>query len=436
MKAPLRICIDCTDTYRRGTRTGIQRVVRNLVSHGKQVDPHCRPVIYGGAASTSQRWYAVEWDPAGAKSAGRWPPRLAPGTEPGPAAALKRLTLLMARALRAAARPLRVGELSLDWMRRRRLDASYRAVDWTPGDILLLPDVMWGYQSMPDYTSLRARGVRIILCVHDLIPIAFPRFVHPMSERWFRRWLDATVPNVDGIVTVSRTVRDAVRTYVAERFPGSSLDASRIESFPMGVALDEIAAGGEVREELREAAYSYLAVSTLEPRKNHGLLLDAFERVWQTHPDARLCIVGQAGWLVEDLVARIRRHPKLGRQLLWFDDLTDTELTWIYSHAKALVFPSLAEGYGLPIAEALLHGLPVLASDTPIHREVAGEFAVYFDPADSGSLAGLIEAWEDGRPVRPARDAAEYRATTWTESVTALLATCREIPARPTAEAK
>lgn len=430
------VWIDCTDTYRRCTQTGIQRVVRNLVSHGTRIDPACRAVIFGGAASRSQQWYAVDWDPAASESVGSRIPRLAPRKDAGLAAAFKCSALWMARALRAAVKPLKVGELALDWIRRRRLDASYNAVDWTPGDILLLPDVMWTYQTMPSYAALRARGVRIILCLHDLIPIEFPQFVHPMSSRWFQQWLDATTPHVDGIVTVSRTVRDTVRKNVAERFPQSRLDPGRIESFPMGVALDECRSNGEVRQAVRAAAGAYLTVSTLEPRKNHLLLLDAFERVWQRFPEARLCIVGQEGWLVEDLVERIRRHPKLGRQLLWFEDLTDTELAWIYEHAKALVFPSLAEGYGLPIAESLLHGLPVLASDTPIHREVAGDFAVYFDPADSGSLAGLIEAREDGTPLRPAKDPADYRATTWEESVTGLLAQCRDIARRASLEAR
>lgn len=432
-----RVWIDCTDTYRRGTRTGIQRVVRNLVSHGQEVDPGCRPAIFGGATTTSQLWYAVDWDPR--DQARRGPgqeTRFAPRRAPGLGGQVKPLAFGIARAIRAALKPLRIGELAIDWVRRRRLDSSYRLIAFQPGDILLLPDAMWDYQTMPDYAALRKQGVRIVLLVHDLIPLEFPQFVHPMSARGFQRWLDATVPHVDGIVTVSQTVRDAVRSYIDRRFGDDGLATSRIESLAMGVKLDESVAGGDVRQVVRTAEGAYLTVSTLEPRKNHALVLDAFERVWQRFPKTRLCIVGQEGWLVDDLVARIRTHPKLGRELLWFEDLTDTELAWLYRHGKALVFPSLAEGYGLPIAEALLNGLTVLASDTPIHREVAGEFAVYFDSVDSGSLAGLIEAWEDGRPVSPAQDTAEYRPTTWTESVAGLLATCREIAARPTAEAK
>lgn len=430
-----RIWIDCTDTYRRGTRTGIQRVVRNLVSHGQEVDPGCRPVIFGGATTTSQRWYAVDWDPR--DQARRRPgreTRFAPQQAQGLGGRLKRLALGMAQAARAALKPLWIGEIAIDWLRQWRLDRLYRRIDFQPGDILLLPDAMWNYRTMPDYESLRKQGVKIILLVYDLIPIDFPRFVHPMSARWFRQWLDATVPQVDGIVAISRTVRDSVRKYVADRFHDNAVDPSAVESFAMGVELDESAVGRDVRQAVRAAEGGYLFVSTLEPRKNHRLLLDAFERVWQRFSDARLCIAGQEGWLVADLVERIRSHPRLGRQLWWFDDLTDTELIWIYGHAKALVFPSLAEGYGLPIAEALLHGLPVLASDTPIHREVAGEFAVYFDPEDSSSLAGIIEAWESGAPVLPPYAPAAYRATTWNESATELLAQCRRISCHSTAK--
>ncbi len=151
-----------------------------------------------------------------------------------------------------------------------------------------------------------------------------------------------------------------------------------------------LAAAGNQAAENSGAGRPYLTVGTIEPRKNHVLLVDAFERIWQRHSDARLLIVGRVGWLCESLVQRIRRHPQYQRSLFMFNDLSDSELEFCYQHAKAFLFPSHAEGFGLPVVEALQHGLPVLASDIPIHREVGQDFCTYFNRETPDELVRLI----------------------------------------------
>jgi O-antigen biosynthesis alpha-1,2-rhamnosyltransferase len=444
-----RVWIDCTDTFLYGSRTGIQRVVRNLVSYGQRHDPSCRPIQFAGAQCSNRDWYALDWDPAGTQAT---PPSIpSASASRGTGRSLRRrasaAALAAARAARAVAKPLRVVEWGIDAARRAHFASRYDRVTFRPDDVLLLPDIMWSHHKQPDYGRLRDQGVRIILGVHDIIALTQPQFVHPTLPPVFADWFAAALPHADGIVTVSRTVRDTVCDHVAQRFPEAGLKPERITWFPMGVALDQADPTGPVRDTLRSVcgndspvpragelrAGPYLTVGTLEPRKNHGLLLDAFERLWAEFPNVKLCLVGQHGWMVDDLVARIRRHPRLGQQLFWFEDLSDTELAYAYRHARAFLFPSFAEGYGLPIAEALLHGLPVLASDTPIHREVAGEFAAYFDPHLAASLASLVAAIEAGRPLPDIRDPAGYRATGWNEAVATLLERCRAIPRKSAA---
>ena len=107
-------------------------------------------------------------------------------------------------------------------------------------------------------------------------------------------------------------------------------------------------------------------------------MVEAFTDYWEQGGKGSLVLAGRAGWLCEKIVTTIEQHPQFGRRLFWYQDATDAEVQFMYRKARALVFPSLAEGFGLPIVESLHQGTEVLASDTPIHREVGGENITYF----------------------------------------------------------
>lgn len=171
----------------------------------------------------------------------------------------------------------------------------------------------------------------------------------------------------------------------------------------------------------------YLMVGAIEPRKNHLTVLDAFERLWGRGSNVRLIVVGRRGWNCDAIERRFLAHPRLGRDLHWFPELSDTELEHCYRHAKAIVFASLGEGFGLPIVEGLQHGLPVIASDLPVHREVAGNFAAYFDPAKPEALATWIEQLETMGELPGILPARNYRAVTWYEATVELLSHCRDL---------
>jgi O-antigen biosynthesis alpha-1,2-rhamnosyltransferase len=162
-------------------------------------------------------------------------------------------------------------------------------------------------------------------------------------------------------------------------------------------------------------------VSALSPRKNHTIALDAFDLLWDEGVDIRLVIAGDYGWNCDALVDRIRRHPQNGKRLFWLEQVRDYELETCYRLSQALITPSLAEGFNLPIVEALSKGCPVLASDLPVHREVGGEFAAYFPVADATALARLIaEHLRTGSfpGVKPPDD---FRWPDWSEGCRDLL---------------
>jgi glycosyltransferase involved in cell wall biosynthesis len=138
-----------------------------------------------------------------------------------------------------------------------------------------------------------------------------------------------------------------------------------------------------------ENARLFLSVGTIEPRKNIDYALDIFDRLIAVDGSLRWVIVGANGWMADATVARIQGHPGLGRQLFWFDNVTDHELNWLYGKASALVALSRFEGFGLPLVEARRAGAAVIAADTAVFREVLSQEGIYV-PLDKPDLAAAV----------------------------------------------
>ncbi|MBN9022570.1 MAG: glycosyltransferase, partial [Rhizobiales bacterium] len=147
---------------------------------------------------------------------------------------------------------------------------------------------------------------------------------------------------------------------------------------------------------------TFLMVGTIEPRKGHLQAIRAFERLWAAGTDVNLAIVGAEGWTVlpehlrstiPEIVAALRDHPERGRRLFWLDGISDEYLERVYAAATCLLAASEGEGFGLPLIEAARHGVPILARDLPVFREVAGDRAAYFGGTRDTDLAAAVEAW-------------------------------------------
>ncbi len=286
-----------------------------------------------------------------------------------------------------------------------------------PGDRFLMLSDSWNAfdELAPLFARIREQGGEIISCVFDLIPELHPHACHDVTVPLYDAWLRKALVESDGFLAISRTVAEELAAFVESRgLPHRS--GLKIGWFHCGC---DIAPAGtrEPRAKIRDAGAGasplFLCVSTIEPRKGQRVALRAFDSLWREGVDARLLFVGRRGWLDEAVVAEIANHPELGRRLFWFDDVGDDELAFLYQHARALVLPSFAEGFGLPIVEAAWRGRPVLCSDIPVFREVGGAGAIYFRVNDPQALADCVKDFLAGR-IRA--DPARVSRTTWAQA--------------------
>jgi alpha-1,2-rhamnosyltransferase len=288
------------------------------------------------------------------------------------------------------------------------------------GDQLVLLDSSWHANFFPLAEQLKRDGVGIVSVIYDLIPLTHPQFCDAGLVKVFNEWFDWIARTADGYVAISTTIRDQVRQEMVRRVGTAQVEQRWFDYFHLGSELDlsdaHAAADQGLLNMFKTREPVFLMVSTIEPRKNHAYLLDAFERAWAAGSKARLCIVGKIGWKCEALVDRIRQHPELNRRLFMFNGLSDKSLEHAYSHATSLVFPSYVEGFGLPLVEAMQRGLPAMASDIPVFREIGGDYMAYFDLADPQSLADLVRGMERSGEFPAALSLENWRWLSWREA--------------------
>jgi len=268
-----------------------------------------------------------------------------------------------------------------------------------PGDIFLGLDLQHQVVLAQSefLTALRLDGVKVYFVVYDLLPVLMPQFFPPHVDIVHKAWLEI-LSSFDGAVCISHAVADELAEW--QRVNGSQrmrpfkntwfhLGADIENSVPTRGLSDD---ANQILETLARRP-TFLMVGTLEPRKGHAQVLEAFEQLWQSGQDVNLVIVGKLGWMVEMLVERLRRHSKLNKRLFWLEGISDEYLGKIYTASTCLIAASYGEGFGLPLIEAAQHKLPILARDIPVFREVAGEHAYYFNAQSTDALTQAIKKW-------------------------------------------
>lgn len=274
-------------------------------------------------------------------------------------------------------------------------------------------------------SAMAVSGVRIAFVVYDLLPLLLPQHFTNDSA-WFEKWLQA-ISRHEQLICISRAVADELRAYLDNHPPANGLMPD-IGWFHLGADLESATTKAhqpgndkDMLQGLVSSRPSFLMVGTIEPRKGHAFALDAFEQFWSEGGDATLVIAGKQGWAVDALCARLRKHPESGKRLIWLDHASDAQLQKLYSICSGLIAASEGEGFGLPLIEAARHDLPILARDIPVFREVAGEFATYFDGSSPDNLCHALKSWLMANRTGSVPRSGELRFLTWRESAAALL---------------
>jgi glycosyltransferase involved in cell wall biosynthesis len=232
--------------------------------------------------------------------------------------------------------------------------------------------------------QLRWLGVRPVFFVHDLIPIRHPEYFRSGYGQEFLAHLHNVFELSRGIIVNSRDTESALRAHAKQ----SGLNCPPIAMAPLAPSWGPAPERGP-----RPGPGPYFVIlGTIEPRKNHLLLLHLWLELIEKRagPVPKLYVVGQRGWECESVVDLLERSAPLKGMVIERNDCGDAELADLLHHAQALLMPTFAEGYGLPVAEALAAGTPVIASDLPVFREVAGEVPEFVDPIDGRRWMELI----------------------------------------------
>lgn len=289
--------------------------------------------------------------------------------------------------------------------------------DFGSGDIVFCAGSPWAHLDMHRLRALKERhGFSLVLLCYDIIPLLYPDMYQPHDVTAFRQHYAVAFPAADLVIFNSQCVERDARAYCEE----NHLPIKKTVVCPLGAdAVRAAGTGHQLPDGLEEGRY-ILFVSTIEPRKGHALLY----RVWlrllaqsipQTHR-FRLVFVGRPGWMVGELLAALKTDARLGGTIRVLSDLDDEALATLYKGAAFCVYPSLYEGYGLPVVEALQFGKAVIASSGGALPELVNGFSPCIDPNDEDLWCATLARWiEDPASRAPFEQdiRAHFRHPTW-----------------------
>lgn len=309
--------------------------------------------------------------------------------------------------------------------RRQQLAMLPELPVWSREDNLLVPDSTWNQPEFFSELRRHPNRPRIISLMYDMIQADRPDFVGEQVQEQFRLWASDVALNSAEIVCISKHSARGMQRFVDVLPLGG--DAPLVRSIKFGNKINDVLGGpapsctmAELPTNLRGESGWILWLGSLDRRKNLDVVLLALEGLYASGRLRRKFIVaGRRAGGSKELIHRLRHNPVLRERVVFVDTPSDRLVSQLLLGAELFVFSSWSEGYGLPVAEALQHGVPVIASSWTSIPEVAGDLVDYFEPWDSRTLAELLERFDNDENYR--RDlrtrATLFVPTDWSETL-------------------
>jgi glycosyltransferase involved in cell wall biosynthesis len=283
-----------------------------------------------------------------------------------------------------------------------------------PGDIYVNCAMILEEKHRGAVEKAHACGVKVVIFGYDIIAALFPEYYAPRLGGLLNDCFHRMIRLADFIPCISRCTECDFVAFAQRQ--GVAVATGVVELGCDGVATTTPDHGGHpVLSQLPEWGFVAI-VGTFEIRKNHRLILQVWEELGRVTglELPPLIIAGQRGWCVDDIIAGMEQLPQYGKKIFWFPSLSDRQIAWLFKHCAFSVYPSLYEGWGLPVAECLSFGRPVLCSNASSLPEVAKGLATLLDPHDPAAWTNAVRrAIYDyaGRPV-----SINYPRQTWEQT--------------------
>ena len=322
-----------------------------------------------------------------------------------PKSAIKLLKPLY-KAVRSGARQIKHG-LSIN---------AVKKADIKNGDDVLILSGDWSDDAFISLIAKKKQdgGLNVIQVIYDMLPSVYPAYFIEGMPKQFSDYMKKALKVSDQVLAISESTKKDINLFIKK----NSLPKVQIDVFRLGddFVLNDPEMPHSAKNQLKNKFL--LTVGTVEARKNHQLILDAYIEAEKSNMDLPVMVVaGKKGWLVESFMKNIQDNPSVEKKIIFLQP-TDTELAWLYKKCAFTVFPSIYEGWGLPVAESLFNGKLCLSSNSSSMPEIAGDMIDYFAPDNSSELLSKMNFYlnNDKKLKEKEHTIKGYKPTSWEDS--------------------
>ncbi len=406
-----RLFVDLTDIEQwTGIHGGVQRVVYGIAKE-LYTEKSNREVVFVSFDKTAGIFYESSFEPIYDRVE-RKQAKIAPVavlTDESPESQSIPTRLKRRLKMEISTRLNRSVPLSIETSERTKLKMQ-------SNDAILILGMSWESPGMQDVLLdlKRKHGTRVVQLVYDLIICLYPHLHHPANVESYTNNMIGVLKSSDLLLPISKSSARDVKLFASSH----KLPIPKIEVIRLGDALSEGLSIKPTSDKKINNSF-ILSVGTVEIRKNHALLYYTYKLAKERGVKLpQLLIVGGSGWFTGDIQYLLSTDPEIKNDIVVLTSVKDEGLRWLYENCQFTVYPSMYEGWGLPIAESLAYGKACASSNTSSMSEIGGDLVEYFSPYSSQECLEKLQLLQQRleRKAKEARIKSKYEITTWSQT--------------------